>query len=63
MLIVEVKEGENIDRALKKYKRKFEQTGMMKQLRERKHFTKDSIKRRSELLKAVYKQKTYGDSN
>jgi small subunit ribosomal protein S21 len=61
MLIVDVKDSESIDRALKKYKRKFERAGILKQLRSRKHFTKPSVKRRSEILKAIYKQKTYGD--
>jgi small subunit ribosomal protein S21 len=54
MIIVPVKEGENIDRALKKLKRKFEKTGVVKELRERQKFTKPSIKRREEILKAVY---------
>lgn len=61
MLIVDVKDSESIDRALKKYKRKFEKAGILKELRSRKHFTKPSVKRRSEVLKAIYKQKMYGD--
>jgi small subunit ribosomal protein S21 len=60
MLIIEVKDGESIDRALKKYKRKFEKSGLLKELRRRKHFTKPSILRRTEVLKAVYKETTYG---
>jgi small subunit ribosomal protein S21 len=60
MLIIEVKQTESIDRALKKYKRKFERSGTMRELRRRKHFTKPSINRRTELLKAIYKQKMYG---
>lgn len=63
MLIIEVKEGETIDKALKKYKRKFERSGTLKQLRSRKAFTKPSIERRQEVLKAVYKQDTYGFKN
>ena len=42
MLIIEVKENENIDRALKRYKRKFQTTGVMKELRSRKEFKKPS---------------------
>ena len=61
MLIVEVTENETIDRALKKYKRKFNQAGVLKELRKRKHFVKPSVKRRAEVLKAVYKQKMYGE--
>ena len=54
MIIVPVKEGENIERALKKFKKKFEKTGVMKQLRKRQQFTKKSVERRKEILKAQY---------
>ncbi len=57
MIIVPVKEGENIDRVLKKLKRKFEKTGVLKEVRERQKYTKPSVKRRDEKLKAVYVQK------
>ncbi len=57
MIIVPVKEGENIERALKKYKRKFEKTGVVKELRERQKFTKPSIINREARLKAIYIQK------
>jgi small subunit ribosomal protein S21 len=56
MIIVPVKEGESIDRALKKYKRKFEKTGVMRELRDRQQFTKPSVKKREEKLKAIYVQ-------
>jgi small subunit ribosomal protein S21 len=56
MIIIPIKEGENIDRALKKFKRKFEKTGIMKELRERKAFKKPSIRRREEVIKARYIQ-------
>lgn len=56
MIIVPIKEGENLERALKKFKRKFEKTGIVKELRERQFFTKPSIKKRHELIHAVYKQ-------
>ena len=61
MLIIDVKDGESIDRALKKYKRKFERSGVLKEIRKRKHFTKPSIERRNELLKAEYRLKKYGE--
>ena len=61
MLIIDVKDGESIDRALKKYKRKFERSGVIKELRRRKHFTKPSVKRRTEVLKAIYKNEKYGE--
>ncbi len=57
MLIVQVKEGDTIEKALKKFKKKFEKTGVVKQLRARKQFTKPSVRRREEIIKAVYKQK------
>ena len=57
MLIIPIKEGENIDRALKRFKRKFDKTGTMRQLRSRKQFTKPSVKRRAIIQKAQYIQK------
>lgn len=56
MIIVPVKEGESIERALKKYKRKFEKTGVVKELRERQKYTKPSVKKREAKLKAIYIQ-------
>ena len=56
MLIIPVKEGENIDRALKRFKRKFDRTGTMRQLRKRQQFTKPSVERRQQVLKARYIQ-------
>ena len=56
MLIIPIKEGENIDRALKRFKRKFDKTGAMKQLRSRQCFTKPSIVRRAQVQKAYYIQ-------
>ncbi len=56
MIIVPIKEGENIDRVLKKMKRKFEKTGVLRELRERQKFTKPSVKKREEKLKAIYIQ-------
>jgi small subunit ribosomal protein S21 len=55
MLIIDVKGGESIDQALKRYKRKFQQTQMIKELRSRKEFSKPSVVKRSEKLKAIYK--------
>lgn len=57
MLIINVKDSENIDRALKRYKRKFQNAGIMKELRRRKEYLKPSIRRRAELLKAAYRLK------
>ena len=57
MLIVQIKEGDTIEKALKKYKKKYETTGVVKQLRERQKFTKPSVRLRETKIKAVYKQK------
>ena len=57
MIIVPVKEGENIERALKKFKRKFEKTGVIKELRSRQAFKKPSEKRRDIVKRAIYVQK------
>jgi len=57
MLQIPVKEGESIERALKKYKKKFEKTKVMLQLRERKQFEKPSVTRRQEVIRASYKQR------
>ena len=56
MLIIDSKDCENIDKALKKYKKKFEKSKILLQLRERQAFTKPSVRRRKEVLKAVYKE-------
>lgn len=61
MIIVNVKEGEPIDRALKRYKQKHRRIGVMNELRSRKHFTKPSVERRHEILKAKYKLKKVAD--
>ncbi len=56
MLIIDSKDCENIDKALKKYKKKFEKSRVLMQLRDRQAFTKPSVRRRMQVLKAVYKQ-------
>jgi len=56
MIIVPIKEGENIERALKKFKRKFDKTGTIRELRSRKNFEKPSVKKRIAHQKAVYVQ-------
>lgn len=56
MIIVQVKEGENIEKALKKFKRKFEKTGIVRELRSRQAFQKPSVTNRKKMMKAVYVQ-------
>lgn len=57
MLIIPVKEGENIERTLKKYKKKFERTNTLRELRDRQQFTKPSVIARQEKIRASYIQK------
>ncbi len=61
MLVISVKENESIDKALKRYKKKFERTGVVKELRRRSQFEKPSITRRTEIIRASYKQRMYGN--
>lgn len=56
MLIIDSKDCENIDKAFKKYKKKFEKSKTLLQLRERQVYVKPSVRRRGEVLKAIYKQ-------
>ena len=56
MIIVPVKDGDNIERALKKFKRKYENTGIVKELRARQAFQKPSVTNRKKMMKAVYVQ-------
>ena len=56
MLIIPIKDGENIDRALKRYKRKFDKTRTLRELRSRKNFTKPSVSKRAQMQKAQYVQ-------
>ena len=57
MIIVPVKDGENIERALKKFKRKFERTGVIKELRSRQQYNKPSVLKRLKMEHAIYVQK------
>ena len=61
MIIVPVKEGENIEKALKKFKRKFEKTGVIKELRTRQQYDKPSVKKRLKMEHAVYVQHLRGE--
>ncbi len=62
MIIMPIKEGENIERALKKFKRKYEKTGVLKQLRARQHFTKPSVSKRKDKAHAIYVAKMQLDN-
>ena len=57
-ITVEVR-GNNVEKALRVLKKKLQKDGLMKELRERKEFTKRSVKRRAEITRAAYVQKKY----
>lgn len=63
MLVVNIKENESIDKALKRFKKKFEKTGVLKELRARTAFEKPSVRRRGTVLKAIYRQSQYVQEN
>lgn len=63
MIYINVKENDSLDKSLKKFKKKFEKTGVVKELRSRQGFIKPCIKRRQEFIHAAYKQKMQQMSN
>lgn len=63
MIVVHLKEDEGVDKALKRFKRKFEKVGILKELRERMQYKKPSIKRREQKLKAIYRKKLLAQEN
>lgn len=62
MIVINVKDEESIDRALRRYKRKHRDVGIIKELRKRKEFVKPSVQRRNEILNAEYRQKKFGNN-
>ena len=63
MMIINIKDYESIDRDLKRYKIKFHSVGLVKELRNRKHFVKPSVVRRNEILSAAYRQEKFGSQS
>ena len=63
MIVVPVKEGENIEKALKKFKRKFEKTGVVKELRSRQAFEKPSVTKRKKMMRAIYVQQLHSQED
>lgn len=57
MIIVNIKENESIDKALKRFKKKFEKTGVLKELRARTSYEKPSVRRRNEIIRAAYRER------
>jgi len=56
MLVVTIKENESLDKALKRFKKKFEKTGVLRELRRRAAYEKPSVSRRNTVIRAAYKQ-------
>jgi len=63
MLIIEVKDGESIERALRRYKRKYRNSKMIREMRKRREYKKPSVRRRNEIQKAVYRERIKRDMN
>ena len=63
MIIVSVKDNESVDRALKRFKKKFERTGVLKELRARTFFQKPSVTKRKQKERAKYKQTLFAQEN
>jgi len=63
MIIINIKENESIEKALKRFKKKFERTGILKEIRGRNFYEKPSIIRRAEKIKAAYREKMYAKEN
>jgi small subunit ribosomal protein S21 len=63
MLLIKIKEGESVDRALRRYKKKFEKTGILREVRGRMYFTKPSVEKREVMKKARRRQEHYANDN
>lgn len=63
MIIINVKDNESIDKALKRFKKKFERTGILKEIRGRNFYEKPSVRRRNVKIKAAYREKMYAKEN
>ena len=62
-IVIHVKDNEPIDRALKRFKKKFERVGVLKKLRARMFYKKPSMAHREERLKAIYREKMLAKEN
>jgi len=63
MIQINVKDNESIDKALKRFKKRFERTGTLREVRSRTAFVKPSVKRRKEKLRAAYRQQMQNKYN
>lgn len=63
MILIKIKENESIDRALRRYKKKFEKTGILREVRGRMYFEKPSVEKRELMKKARRRQEHFADEN
>lgn len=63
MIIINIKENESIEKALKRFKKKFERTGILKEIRGRNFYEKPSVTKRAQKIKAAYKEKMFAKEN
>ncbi len=61
MIVISIKDNESIDKALKRFKKKFEKTGVLRQLRARTSYMKPSIRDRGMRLRAIYRQTMFNN--
>jgi small subunit ribosomal protein S21 len=63
VVTVNLSDNETIDKALKRFKKKMEKAGVLKEYRNRRFFSKPSVERREEILAAAYKQRLQSKAN
>ncbi len=63
MIIIKVKEGESIDRALRRYKRKHRDVGITREVRARAYYAKPSAEKKEMMKKAINRQNHYANDN
>lgn len=57
MIVIEPQEGENLEKMLRRYKRKFDRLGIAREVRNRMHFVPKSVQRREQIKRAAYRQR------
>ncbi|MCL6493935.1 30S ribosomal protein S21 [Ignavibacterium sp.] len=53
MVGIQIGENESIDKALRRFKKKYERSGVLKEFKKRTFYVKPSVKKRMEKLKAI----------
>lgn len=63
MVTVNIKDNESIDKALKRFKKKFEKAGVIRELRNRSYFVKPSVVKREQKIRAAYRERMFASDN